>query len=106
MKRMLQVCLLAGAFPFLAAIANPGSSVGRSPAAVSQIGEKPRYEPKDDQERAAIEAFNSAAAVALGVHFRSRVLVVVLTAAWFLLFITVYAWIKSHCRRGQPSVRK
>lgn len=28
-----------------------------------QTGEKPRYEPKDDQERAAIEAFNSAAAV-------------------------------------------
>ena len=47
-----------------------------------------------------------AAAIALGVHFRSRVLVLVLTAAWFLLFIAVYAWIKSHRRGGQPSVRK
>lgn len=47
-----------------------------------------------------------AAVIALGVHFRSRILLVVLTAAWFLLFIAVYAWIKSHRRRGQPSVRK
>lgn len=47
-----------------------------------------------------------AAVIALGVHFRSRVLVLVLTAAWFLLFLAVYAWIKSPRHGGQPTVRK
>src|SRR5581483_4113425 len=47
-----------------------------------------------------------AAMIALGVHFRSRVLILVLTAAWFLLFIALYAWIKPHRHRAPADCTK
>ena len=36
-----------------------------------------------------------AAIVALGVHFQSRALVVVLTAVWFVLFMVIYHFTKN-----------
>ena len=40
-----------------------------------------------------------AAIVALGVHFQSRALVVVLTAVWFVLFAVIYHFITRYRRR-------
>ena len=37
--------------------------------------------------------------VTLGVHFQSRALVVVLTAAWFVLFAVLYRSVTTHRRR-------